>query len=89
MLQQEGILNVLKKTFFRRKMSLNFVTSGKYYWKLTKLIESINNPVFAYVLVLYKQEIILVGSVIVCKNSPECQKAVTVRKVGVGLILIR
>ena len=43
MLQQEGILTVLKKKI-RRKMSWNFVTSH-YYWKSMKLVASINSHI--------------------------------------------
>ena len=41
-LQQEGIVSVFNKIFFRRIMNWNFVTSGYYYWKSTKLFASIN-----------------------------------------------
>ena len=41
MLQQEGILSVLKYLFF----VWNFVTSGYYYWKSTKLVVSINSHI--------------------------------------------
>ena len=34
MLQQEGILNVLKKIFFRQKMNWNIERPCYYYWKL-------------------------------------------------------
>ncbi len=62
MLQQEGILSVLKNYFFRRKMSWNFVTSCYYYWKLTKLVVSINSYILSCnVLVLYMWKIIWIG----------------------------
>ena len=55
MLQQEGILSVLK-TCFRRKMSWNVVTSGCYYWKSTKRIVSISRHILLCMSSCYSYE---------------------------------